>query len=231
MTRPDPIIEKLLNAALPHVTFDGWGEASFAAAATESGIGLAEARLICARGGLDLAVAFHRAGDAKMLAQLAAADLEQMRFRDRVATAIRFRLEAVSDKDLVRRAAALFALPQHAAEGAHLVWGTADAIWSALGDTSDDLNWYSKRASLSVVYGATVLYWLGDNSDSSQQTWEFLDRRIENIMQFEKLKSGMRKNPGLDRLYEATLGRVRAPRANPMQDMPGHEHNKRTNPE
>ena len=83
----------------------------------------------------------------------------------------------------------------HAADGAKAIWGTADRIWTALGDTSQDLNWYTKRATLSGVYGATVLYWLGDASPGNQATWEFLDRRIDGVMQFEKLKASFRENP------------------------------------
>ncbi len=94
-----------------------------------------------------------------------------MRYRDRVAPAVRFRLEAV---DATRKrcgaGTTLFALPQHAADGARAIWGTADAIWTALGDTSRDVNWYTKRATLSGVYASTVLYWLGDDSIGHQAT-------------------------------------------------------------
>jgi hypothetical protein len=78
---------------------------------------------------------------------------------------VKLRLDLVEPhKEAVRRGATLFALPIHAADGARALWETADAIWTALGDTSDDLNWYSKRAILSGVYSSTVLYWLGDQS-------------------------------------------------------------------
>jgi ubiquinone biosynthesis protein COQ9 len=61
----------------------------------------------------------------------------------------------------------------HAADGAKAIWGTADRIWTALGDTSDDLNWYTKRATLSAVYGSTVLYWLGDDSPGIRRRGSF----------------------------------------------------------
>jgi hypothetical protein len=115
----------------------------------------------------------------------------------------------------------LFALPQHGAQGAELIWGTCDAIWTAIGDTSRDINWYSKRATLSAVYGATVLYWLGDDSDGNEATWAFLDRRIENVMQFEKAKAQFNKSP-IGKLMAAPLdmlGRIRAPKM--PDDMPG----------
>lgn len=212
---------QLLKAAEAHVAFDGWSETSFQAAILDSGVNPGLARALFPRGGVDLAVAYHQAGDAAMTVALAARDLTALRFRDRVALAIRLRLEA-ADKELVRRGSALFALPHHAIEGAGLIWATADAIWTALGDSARDLNWYSKRASLSAVYGATVLFWLGDTSEGNSATWDFLDRRIDNVMQFEKLKAGAQKAPGFQALMQGPLKileRISAPKG--AADLPG----------
>lgn len=214
--------ERLLAAALSHVPFDGWTEATFRAAVADSGLDTAVARAICPRGGIDLAVAYHKAGDAAMVDRLAATDLTALRFRDRIAQAVLLRLHD-ADRELVRRGSALFALPQHAGEGAGLIWGTADAIWRALGDTSNDLNWYTKRATLSAVYGSTVLFWLGDTSDDGQATRDFLNRRIDNVMQFEKAKAAFRENPigrALARGPLRLLGGIRAP--GDTTNLPGH---------
>ena len=212
---------QLLQAVSGHVPFDGWSEASFQAAIRDSGVSPGLARALFPRGGVDLALAYHQQGDRAMRAALAERDLAALRFRDRVALSIRLRLEA-ADKELVRRGSALFALPHHAIEGAGLIWATADAIWTALGDTARDLNWYSKRASLSAVYGATVLFWLGDTSEDNAATWAFLDRRIENVMQFEKLKAGAQKAPGFQALMKGPLKileRISAPKG--AADLPG----------
>lgn len=212
---------RVLQAALPHVAFDGWSDDTLSAAITDSGVEAGLARALFPRGGIDLAVAYHRAGDAAMREALAHRDLTALRFRDRVALALRLRLEA-ADKEAVRRGATLFALPQHGAEGAALIWATADAVWNALGDVSQDVNWYSKRASLAAVHAATVLFWLGDSSDGDSATWDFLDRRIENIMQVEKLKADLRKNPAVQALMKGPLkllDRISAPK--PATDLPG----------
>lgn len=214
--------ESLLQAILPHVVFDGWSETAFRAACADAGVGLPLARVAVPRGALDLAVAYHRAGDAAMLAGMAARDVAALRYRDRVALAVRLRLEAAA-KEPVRRGSALFALPQNVAAGAGLIWGTADAIWRALGDTSRDLNWYSKRVTLSAVYSATVLYWLGDDSDGQGATWEFLDRRIEDVMRFEKTKAQFKANPLVRGLLAGPLrllDRIEAPAAQ-ADDLPG----------
>jgi len=187
--------QQLLDAILMHVPFDGWSEASFRAAVVDCDLDDGLARAICPRGAVDLALAYHARGDQVMLDRIKSTDLSELKFREKVAAAVRFRLEAVEDKELVRRGMTLFSLPNHAADGAKAVWGTCDLIWDALGDTSDDVNWYTKRATLSGVYSSTLLFWLGDDSPDHQNSWAFLDRRIENVMQFEKLKAQVNGNP------------------------------------
>lgn len=213
---------RMMRTVLDHVPFDGWSDTTFRAAAGDAGVSLDLARGLFPRGAVDLAAALHRRGDAEMAALLATEDLATMRFRERVAHAVRLRLQVAGDREVVRRATALFALPNHAAEGAKLIWGTADAIWSALGDTSRDVNWYSKRATLSAVYGATVLYWLGDDSPAHEATWAFLDRRIEDVMRIEKAKAAFRENPIGKALMNGPLkllDRVQAPQG--QDGLPG----------
>ena len=142
----------LLQAAVMHVPFDGWSQATFDAAIADSGVERTVAQSVCPRGAIDLALHYHAQGDAAMVARLAQTDLDAMKYSARVAAAVRFRLEAVEDKELVRRGTTLFALPPYAPDGAKLVWGTCDAIWNALGDTATDYNWYTKRATLGGVY-------------------------------------------------------------------------------
>ena len=221
---------QILDASLPHVTFDGWSKETFDAAVADVGVDPALAASLYPRGAMDLAVAFHKRGDAQMVSRLSSESLLSMRFRDRIAAGVRFRLEAaIVDKEAVRRGSSFFALPPNAAEGAKLVWGTADAIWTALGDQSNDHNWYTKRATLSAVYGATVLFWLGDESENHAATWEFLDRRIENVMQFEKVKAQMNANPLASKLMAGPnwlLSQLKAPGKGLDSDLPGHINTK-----
>jgi ubiquinone biosynthesis protein COQ9 len=216
---------RLIEAALMHVPFDGWSETSFRAASADAGLTAAEARALCPRGAVDLALAFHAQGDAAMAEKLRQTDLSALRYSDRVAFAIRTRLNLVEhDKEAVRRGLTLFALPIHAADGAKALWQTADAIWTALGDTSDDLNWYTKRATLSAVYSSTVLYWLGDQSMDHAATWAFLDRRIDDVMRVERAKKAVRENRLLKPFLagpEWLASRIKAPGAGAPADLPG----------
>lgn len=194
--RLDAARERLLDAALPHVVFDGWTEATLRGAAVDTGDHMTLARLAFPRGGIDMALAFHRRADRELRKALDRADLDSMRMRDRITFAVRKRIEVVAGhREAVRRGASLFALPMNAPEGARAVWDTADLIWQRCGDTSTDYNWYTKRAILASVISSTKLYWLGDQSTDFASTWAFLDRRIENVMQFEKGKAAFIANP------------------------------------
>jgi len=214
----------LLDAILMHVVFDGWSEEAFLAAAADCDMDDVTARSLCPRGAIDLAGMYHRAGDSEMIAKARANTdaMAQMRYSERVATLIEWRIDAVDDKEAVRKASVLFALPQNMSEGAKLVWGTADAIWNVLGDTSDDVNWYSKRTILSGVYGSCIVFWLGDDSENHVDTRAFIQRRIDNVMQFEKAKGMARKNPVLSPLLSLTgalFAGVKAPVE--RDDLPG----------
>jgi len=216
--------EQLLDAALVHVPFDGWTRSTFQAAVKDTGMDPTVARAICPRGGADLAVAYHKRGDAQMIEALKTEDMSDLRFRDKIARAVQLRLEGITDKEAVRRGSTLFSLPQYAPDGAKLIWGTADAIWDALGDTSTDVNWYTKRATLSGVYSSTVLFWLGDSSENHAATWAFLDRRIDNVMQIEKVKAQVKKSPTLSKLFAGPswmLSQIKAPPRFPKGDLPG----------
>ncbi len=132
--------------------------------------------------------AYTARADALMVAAMAGADT--MKVRDRIRLALRTRLEAAADdREAVRRALAVMAMPNNAALGLRTLWRTADAMWRAAGDTATDFSHYSKRAILGGVYSASLLYWLDDESEGHEATWAFIDRRIDGVMKFEKTKA------------------------------------------
>jgi len=213
------------DPAFEHVPFDGWSAASFKLACADAGVAQDVAQAACPRGALDLAAAFHRDADEALAQKLGAADLSSLRYSQKVAFAVMERLHiAAPNREAVRKGIALFALPQNARLGAELIWNTADTIWSGLGDTSDDLNWYTKRAILSGVYSSSVIYWLGDETPSFDATQGFVDRRIENVMAIESAKARVKSSKAYE-LFRQGPGRlfdkIKAPGNSVPQDLPG----------
>jgi ubiquinone biosynthesis protein COQ9 len=178
----------VLDAALPHIPFDGWTDAALAQGAVEAGLAPEEASRAFPGGTVD-AIAHHsRRADARMLAALEAETRQKrMGMTETVRRAIRLRLEAsIGEREAIRRALAVLGRPQHAPLAARLLYRTVDAVWYAAGDKATDFNFYTKRGLLAAVYSATVLYWLDDRSEGCAETWAFLDRRLADVLRVPK---------------------------------------------
>lgn len=212
---PDLTLPELRALLAPRIAeaaaFDGWGDAALETAARAAGVDPDVARLAFPHGGPQMFEAWLDSVDAAMAEAFPPERIAALRVRDRIGELVFWRKRhALPQREAVRRALSMLALPQHAPQGARLLWRTADRIWAQAGDTATDWNWYSKRAILSGVYAATTLYWLDDRSDELAATRAFLDRRIGEVMRFETWKRGLADSPYRFSLTRF-LGRLRYP--------------------
>jgi ubiquinone biosynthesis protein COQ9 len=187
------IRRKLLAAALERAAFEGWNAQLLEHAEKDAGLDPGSAALACPKGVVDLLDFWSREADEVTAKALDALDLASMRIRDRVRAGVLARLDAIGlqNREAARRAAVRLALPDAAPRASTMLWRSADTIWRGIGDTSTDGNFYSKRAILSGVLGSTMAVWF--EGDEEEKTHAFLDRRIENVMAFEKTKAKVRK--------------------------------------
>ena len=182
----DETRDRLLVAVLSHVPFDGWSEKAVAAAAAELGIETEEAHQAFPGGPVAL-VTYHAAyADRHMEEALKESNLAEMRLRERIAHAVRLRLEQnVAHREAIRAALPILAQPANGPHALSSLYRTVDTVWFAVGDKSTDFGFYTKRALLAGVYLSTLLYWLNDGSEDTQATWGFLDRRIADVMRIQ----------------------------------------------
>ena len=181
--------DRLIVATLAHTPFDGWSQAALRAGARDIDIAEDVAQATFPHGTRDMIRHFSRWADRCMVAGLEAADLEDMRIRERVAIAVELRLEALEPhKEAVRRGLSWLAMPQNAVLGARLLYRTVDDIWYAVGDRSADFSFYTKRGLLAGVVGSTTLFWLDDDSEGGTETSDFLDRRIADVMRISSVR-------------------------------------------
>jgi ubiquinone biosynthesis protein COQ9 len=182
-TAAEDLRARLLAACLPHVVFDGWSERALLAGAADAGVDPAAARNAFPGGAAEAIEAFSTDIDRRMLERLAEQNLAAMKVRERIAAAVRTRLDLLAPhREAVRRGVVFLALPSHAALGLKCLYRTVDAAWYAAGDTATDYNFYSKRLLLAGVFSTTLLFWLNDTSEGSAATWAFLDRRIAEVL-------------------------------------------------
>mmetsp|Transcript_13775 Transcript_13775/g.23017 ORF Transcript_13775/g.23017 Transcript_13775/m.23017 type:complete len:105 (+) Transcript_13775:359-673(+) len=80
------------------------------------------------------------------------------------------------------QAIALQALPQNVPTSLKNLASLMDEVWYHAGDASFDMNWYIKRVGLGFVYGSTELYMLTDYSSNFEESWSFLERRLQDTL-------------------------------------------------
>jgi ubiquinone biosynthesis protein COQ9 len=174
--------DRLIEAMLPNVAFDGWSHAALRAAARQLAMPAEEAAALFPRGAPDLVAGFSRWADRRMLDWFEAAPPEGPGTSARIRRALGLRFEIVAPwREGVRRSLSVLALPPHAALGARLLYETVDGIWYAAGDAATDFSFYTKRATLAAIYSAALLYWLDDRSEDFAETAAFIDRRLAGI--------------------------------------------------
>ncbi len=204
----------LITAAIPEIAFDGWTFKALDRAAESIGMNPLLARDYFPRGAEDMIRVHSTLADEAMVTAVAADQLSAMGVKEGIAALLMTRFRAHQDsREAVRRAIAILATPTKTVLASKLVFKTVDAVWEAVGDVSQDYNYYSKRALLAAVYNATLLIWLDDQSEDLRDTKAFLDRRLSGVVstfgRIGNLRSGLQKHfPNLP----DPLAWIRAPR-------------------
>jgi ubiquinone biosynthesis protein COQ9 len=208
----DELREALAPKVAANAVFDGWGDKALAEAAESVGVPSDRAQLAYPGGAIDMIDAWFGTIDRAMETRHSRESLALLKVRDRIPTLILARLEIMKpQREAVRRALAKLAMPTNLIRAARLGWRSADIMWRLAGDNTTDFNHYTKRVTLSAVYGSTLIVWLDDDSEDQAATKAFLDRRIDGVMRFEKAKARLKPDP--DRHFSPArfLGRLRYP--------------------
>lgn len=216
MLPADPTLDEIRAALAPliadNAAFDGWTNEALTLAADTAGVDQDVARLAFTGGAVAMIDAWFAYVDNAMTIAVPDVALQRMKIRARITALVEARLAAVADnREALRRALAVLAMPQNIARATRLGWRTVDLIWRQAGDTATDYNHYTKRTILGGVYAATITVFINDESEDWADTRAFLGRRIEGIMRFEKAKAGFvarsENLPSLSRF----IGRLRYP--------------------
>ena len=214
MESPSPLEQlrrRLALAVGENAVFDGWTRAAIDSAAGQLGVDPLQARLAMPKGQAAMIDLYIQEVDRALEAYFTPERLAKLKIREKIRALVWRRLEIIGPaREAVRRALAILAMPQNLPLGLRISWRSADLMWRIAGDTSTDFNHYTKRMTLGAVYGSTLLVWLDDESEGWTDTAAFLDRRIDDVMRFEKFKAEWRGSS--DHLsLSRFLGRLRYP--------------------
>jgi len=215
MADPSPLEQlrrKLALAIGENAVFDGWTRTAVDSAAQQLGIDPVQARLAMPKNQAGMIDLYIQEVDRGLEAWFTPERLAKLKIREKIRALVWRRLEIMGPaREAVRRALAILAMPQNLPLALRISWRTADVMWRIAGDTSTDFNHYTKRMTLGTVYGSTLLVWLDDRSEGWTDTAAFLDRRIDDVMKFEKFKAEWRGSADQRLSLSRFLGRLRYP--------------------
>jgi ubiquinone biosynthesis protein COQ9 len=214
MESPSPLERLRRELALAvgeNAVFDGWTRQAVDSAAGQLGVDPVQARFAMPKAQTGMIDVYIQEVDRGLEAWFTPKRLSGMKIRDKIRSLVWHRLEIMGPaREAVRRALAILSMPQNLPLALRISWRSTDLMWRIAGDTSTDFNHYTKRLTLGAVYGSTLLVWLDDQSEGWSDTAAFLDRRIDDVMRFEKFKAewrGSSDRPSLSRF----VGRLRYP--------------------
>jgi ubiquinone biosynthesis protein COQ9 len=203
---------QLALAVGENAVFDGWTRQAVDSAAAQLGLDRVKARLAMPKTQAAMIDLYIQEIDRVLRAYFTPARLKSMKIREKIRALIWHRLEIMGPaREAIRRALAILAMPQNLPRALRISWRSADLMWRIAGDTSTDFNHYTKRMTLAAVYGSTLLVWLDDQSADWADIAAFLDRRIDDVMRFEKFKAEWRGSSDQRLSVSRFLGRLRYP--------------------
>jgi len=215
MSDPSPLEQlrrRLALAVGENAVFDGWSRKAVDSAAEQLGIDPVQARLAMPKSQSGMIDLYIQEVDRALEAWFTPKRLQGMKIREKIRSLVWKRLEIMGPaREAVRRGLAILAMPQNIPLALRISWRTADLMWRIAGDTSTDFNHYTKRMTLGAVYASTLLAWLDDQSEGWKDTAGFLDRRIDDVMRFEKLKAEWRGTSDRRISPSRFFGRLRYP--------------------
>jgi len=215
MVDPSPLEQlrrRLALAVGENAVFDGWSRKAVDSAAGQLGIDPVQARLAMPKSQSGMIDLYIQEVDRALEAWFTPKRLQDKKIREKIRALVWKRLEIMGPaREAVRRGLAILAMPQNIPLALRISWRTADLMWRIAGDTSTDFNHYTKRMTLGAVYASTLLAWLDDRSEGWKDTAAFLDRRIDDVMRFEKLKAEWRGTSDRRISPSRFFGRLRYP--------------------
>lgn len=189
----DPTAVAILRASMLHVPFDGWGDVALLSGANDCGYVAEAVSAAFPRGAVDAITLHSQLANQSMVEMFFALPKSPDKVHLKIRALVLLRLEvAQPDKDAVRRALSILAMPAHAKLSAKLLYETVDAMWRAAGQQDTNFSFYTKRGILAAVYSSTMLAWLSDNSGNLDGTTAFLDRRLVDVSRIPKVTKPMK---------------------------------------
>ena len=175
----------ILNRALIDIENSGFNEKMLLNAAKNCKISEGKLGRLFPEGIFELKQYYFSEIDEQMLQKIKTQNYENIRVRDKIFNGVLIRLKLFK-KNKTSIKYIFVSESSNPIKSLKHLWKTSDLIWKSAGDSSTDYNHYTKRLLLSWVYITTLICWFNDKSRNINDTKLFLNRRIDEVLEFGK---------------------------------------------
>jgi len=175
----------ILNRALIDIENSGFNEKMLLNAAKNCKISEGKLGRLFPEGIFELKQYYFSEIDEQMLQKIKTQNYENIRVRDKIFNGVLIRLDLFK-KNKTSIKYIFVSESSNPIKSLKHLWRTSDLIWKSAGDSSTDYNHYTKRLLLSWVYITTLICWFNDKSRNINDTKLFLNRRIDEVLEFGK---------------------------------------------
>lgn len=182
--------KQVLENSLKHISEYGFTKEALTKGALDTGLSSAAVNGMFQNGAFELIDYFYKKSNENLSTYLENLIKEgQIKKKNElIRSAILYRLSLI--QPLIRHWPEAMATqsfyPSNAVQSIENLLRLCDEIWHLVGDKSTDLNWYSKRLTLAVIYKSTEIFMIQDKSDNFVDTVRFLDNRLDDLGKFNK---------------------------------------------
>ena len=189
--------EMFLYSLLDEVSKKGWTANILSLCSKNPVLSSDDIKVFFPHGRIDLLKFWFSLSDNLMLKDLKEIDIESLKIRERIKIIIKKRLQRwILYRSAIKKTIPLLLQPTYNQYIIYSLGITLDMIWRIAGDKSVDFNYYTKRGLLFGVYSSTLIFWLDDSSEDCIETWDFLDRRIAEVLEIPKFKKNINNTIG-----------------------------------
>ena len=175
----------ILNRALIDIENSGFNKKMLLNAAKNCKISEGKLGRLFPEGIFELKQYYFSEIDEQMLQKIKTQNYENIRVRDKIFNGVLIRLDLFK-KNKTSIKYIFVSESSNPIKSLKHLWRTSDLIWKSAGDSSTDYNHYTKRLLLSWVYITTLICWFNDKSRNINDTKLFLNRRIDEVLEFGK---------------------------------------------
>ena len=195
--------KQLLEAFISLNSFENWDNNTLSIANRECGFEKDMHKILFPGGVDEITIYLSQICNENVFEKLSKKDLKNLKIQEKAGLIIFEKIKEYHNilhtNEAVKKFVAYFTSFETAPSAIKNIFSFSSDAWYLIGDKSTDISYYTKRASLGLIYSKGLIYSISDESNNLNKTQEYVKRNIDGLMKFHKFKSGLKNvlNPNI----------------------------------